>query len=717
MRVDDFLYFILDSQGRPLVGNTATGQVQVGNKDTLLGPDGKVAKLKRSPKGWQEVLVKYGRSNKYFGLFRDFTTPLTFYGDGGLVLRDIYWKKGIEGYAKLVILKNDRSTWPEKHKTWYVGEIDFSKFKQDKYGGVTVNVMEGGLSKIFKANENKVINILIDEDPQHIHTLLDGINLYEKGNFALADGTLLKKSVVSADFYPPFVFLNSEGTSTGIVFQSQATQIVNFGDPFNDNWCAAADPGNLGPVELRIKGRVRFRCNTDDVGDTHIMRLWKSSMTAPELNDYILFTSPNDAGNEYSYDIDETISLDPDEKLYLEAKFGTLFPSGVEVEIEYLEGSELTISFKNKYKPTVIKGLYIYRVFEKWLEIVSNGQYTVKSDWLLSKKDILITCGDAIRGIVADTANNVAGPVIRTSISELFQALLSRFSVGLGIENEQLVIEPISYFFPLTNNIALGQVDDCEFVPAEDQLFNTIKAGYEDEEYNNTNGKQEVNSGQQWSTPVTRVVRELDMKSPWRADPYGIEFLRINLDGKTTTDDSSDNDVFMINIETQLTVVGSDQYYKLYRPVFTSITGVLDTEGIFNVLLSPKMGLLNNGPLLHFLLDGLDTGVIHLDNADKNKELATTLAGVTVVEKDDIPIAQLGTRLALPHYANFTTSVPLNVPAAIKTTPYNQVSFIWKGVTWNAFLWDGGIKPATNDKQQWKMLLSANNDVTKLINV
>lgn len=717
MRLDDFLYFLLDANGRPLVGNTTTGQVQVGSKDTLLGPDGKLAKLRKTPEGWRDVLVKYGRSAKYFGLFRDFTTPMKFVGDGAMILRDIYWKKGIEGYAKLVIIKNDRSTWPEKHKTWYIGEIDFSKFKQDKYGAVTVNVMEGGLSKLFKANENKVVNIPIDEDPEHIQALLDGINLYEKGNFALADSTLLKKSVVSADFYPPFVFLNSEGTSTGIVFRSQNTEIVNFGDPFNENWCAAADPDNAGPVELTIKGRVRFRCNTDDVGDTHIMRLWKSTMTAPELNDYILFTSPCDAGNEYTYDIDETISLDPDEKLYLEGKFGTLFPSGVEVEIEYLEGSELTISFKNKYQPTIIKGLYLYRVFQKITELITDGKYTIKSDWLQAKKDIMITCGDSIRGIIADTANNVAGPVIRTSISDLFQFLLSRWSVGLGIENDKLVIEPIAYFFPTTNAIALGQVDDCEFVPAEDLLFNTIKAGYENVEYNNTNGKSEVNSGQQWGTPVTRVVREQDMKSPYRADPYGIEFLRINLDGKTTTDDSSDNDVFAINIETQLTVVGSDQYYKLNRPAYSSITGVMDAEGIFNVELSPKRGLLNNGPWLHSLLDGLDSGVIKLDNADKNKELATTLAGLTIIEKEDIDISHLGSRLALPHYATFTTSVPLNVPAVLKTTPYYQVSFIWKSVTWNAFLWDGGIKPATNDKQQWKMLLSANNDVTKLINV
>jgi hypothetical protein len=48
------------------------------------------------------------------------------------------------------------------------------------------------------------------------------------------------------------------------------------------------------------------------------------------------------------------------------------------------------------------------------------------------------------------------------------------------------------------------------------------------------------------------------MISPFRADSYGIEFLRSRLNGKVTTDKDSDNDTSILNVEPDFAVITGD---------------------------------------------------------------------------------------------------------------------------------------------------------------
>lgn len=707
MRIKDFLYWILNTNGEPFTGNQNTGQVIAGSKDTLLGPDGEPAFLKKTPDGWKDVLVKYGRNAKYWGLFRDFTVPMKFVKDGGLILRDIFWRKGIEGYAKLVIHKNDRSIWPERQKTWYTGEIDFSKIKQGKNSEVTVNVMEGGLSKLLKSNENKVYPIPIDIDPEHKNVLLDGLRLFCTLRYSFFFNSAHHDNVHLA----PTVFLTNEGPRFFPVNED-----VIFGNQVSGTWYETSSDWLVKftkETNIRVRGTVKIFPNALDSDGVFELKLRTST------NRFLMLVTGgpfNTVGVlEYSFSFDETFTILENENLFLEAFYSA------DSFVTYADNEEFTIEFASIFDPTYAKGLYPFRLGEKIVEKMTDGKYGFKSDWLTAKKDIIHLSGDSIRQIetVFDGSGSVIskGAEIKTSLTDLFKAL-GFWMAGLGIENDKIVIEPLPYFFRSTIAFDLGLVDDCEFIPAEDLLCNSIKAGYKNQEYNDVNGKSEFNQGQLYSTPVTRITKELDITSPYRADPYGIEFTRINLDGKKTTDDAGDNDTFNLNVE-ETQNVDSDGliYFKLNRPVYDSITGIPDPETIFNTELSPKRGLRNNGPLIRSIHHQLDAANVSLLSADKNTELTTGLAGVIISEKASAEISTLGDRLFLPYYATFTTSVPINLQQLMKDDPYGQIAFTWKGTVWYGYLWDGGIKPAINDKQQWKLLLSPNNDVTKLINV
>src|SRR5688572_4912514 len=106
--------------------------------------------LENTPDGWQDKTVNFSRNTKYFGLWRSFSIPLKFVTEGKKILRYIFYTFGIEAICNLVILKLDPATW--KHKDFYIGEVDFSKFT-DESDYSTVNIMEGGLVKLLKAKE------------------------------------------------------------------------------------------------------------------------------------------------------------------------------------------------------------------------------------------------------------------------------------------------------------------------------------------------------------------------------------------------------------------------------------------------------------------------------------------------------------------------------------------------------------------------------------
>lgn len=82
-----------------------------------------------------------------------------------------------------------------------------------------------------------------------------------------------------------------------------------------------------------------------------------------------------------------------------------------------------------------------------------------------------------------------------------------------------------------------------------DRIFNTIKAGYRNNTYDNVNGLDEFNVQQMRKLPTTNEIKELDITCPARADMTGIELQRIKYFGQDSTDSASDNDTFMLNVK------------------------------------------------------------------------------------------------------------------------------------------------------------------------
>lgn len=106
--------------------------------------------LIHAPDGWDEQLVRWERSLKYWGMFRSFSIPLKFVKDGALALRTEFYTYGLKSQVNISIERQNKLTFA--YEVAYSGMIDFGTWKDlDTY--VEVTIIDGGLVKYLKDNE------------------------------------------------------------------------------------------------------------------------------------------------------------------------------------------------------------------------------------------------------------------------------------------------------------------------------------------------------------------------------------------------------------------------------------------------------------------------------------------------------------------------------------------------------------------------------------
>lgn len=686
MQNKTFIYWLFNKDQKALYEDVIIREADEDN----LRPDGQPARLEYSPDGWNETLVKYGRNTTYLGLFRDFTASMNFKKDGAKIVKDAMWKLGMEAILYLGINKLNKTVYPPKYEPWYIGELDFSKFKQSQSNAI-INVMEGGLSKYLKAFENTTYEIPIDEDPEAQLVKMDGFPFSNRVEYVIYD---------DSEFYTRDNKTYTIGM--GIITQEGSTQgMLNLDQPktgfSDDNPFMQCDSKTL---TAKVGGSITINVTTPATIMVFVFK--KNSVSLVETRYYILNAAAPIGVNTYNFDFD--INLIPSDKLYLLATTA----SGISFFPYFkITGTSLIVSYEVTFDPTIIKALKPLRLFQKLVDKMTEGRFTATSDLLDSMDDILITSGSAIRNHEGSDPT-VTGSIIKTSVSDFFKAMRIK-GAGLGIENNVLRIEKTSYFFGSGVSMDLGEVNDLEIVVAEDLVFNTVKVGYANQTYDQVNGKDEFNVTQNYTTPHTRIVKELDLTSPFRADAYGIELMRLNLDGKDTTDNSADNDTFFLN------VVAGTPYYELNRPTYSAISGLLHPAGMFNIELSPKTNLLNNGDFIHSVLDFQNTGFVKFQSGEKNSELSRTKLGITITEKADIQIADLPKKLFRPYYLSFKVPTDFNFLQLINSNPYDKISFSYNRNKYYGYLFDGGVKPSDRDIQTIKLLCAPETNLQQLI--
>ena len=548
---ETFLFFLQNNQGQSYYRKN-DGTIDYTNTPTW---------LPEAPQGWFDQELSFGRNNRYWGLNRSYTQSFTFYDDGADILRYLFYaKKGIEEPVFLVVHKLDDTT--DIFQPYFKGEVDMSHIEDDVVKFVKVNVIEGGLQKLIKAYENTVFEIPCDGSiAENAEILINGI-MYE----AIFNYTVLPFTVRDQAFYIPLIFGSKEGNDVGIVKNDQKYVPYDANRLFDATYAQSVYQSTnysfssvRGVTGMNVIGSVIL---STSVTGGHLFLATSLGRTID-----LIPTANLTANTTYNFNV--TFDLAPGENMFgcFQLTGGT--PS--------FSGTQIAFTFNSQFDDTTTWGIRPYDLLNLLMKKICNVasqpphyiQYDVKSDLLSQYQNLVVTCGMALR--------QEAKAVVKTSLSQFFEAFDAILSVAMGVEKidsgfgERLFFESLNYVLDSTNTtMDLGEVAEFKVSPATDMFFDVAKFGYPEQKYDEKQGNQEYNTTSQYRSSVKRVQKEFKKISPYRGDSNGIEYTRFLIGDTNSSNNRSDNDVFIINTDFTKTTNSSVQI---------ATAGTLDLKG------------------------------------------------------------------------------------------------------------------------------------------
>lgn len=643
--------------------------------------------LKHLPKGWQETEIGFGRSAKYFGLSRTFTTNYQFVKDGAKILRWLYYNvNGVEAKCWFALLK-----WSDTngvYNLYYKAEIDFTQVTDDPKIGFDVPLIEGGLTKMLKANENTVYEIDLNDG----EAVLDGVLLNDKFNYFVPE-QVYTNQLPSQNIALTAAFTNNEGSNINI-FQGEQT----FEETQDLQTYLATSPNYLikvvNPTPVTISGSIDVFGSMTSTYEIFFVSTGNSQ--GFQVFNYVCQISTIDPNFRQTFNFNFTYNLQANDKIYLIRRW----TSPPILTLEMGQSGNFSIAFTSRFNTTTAKFIRPLNLLQQLISKATNGVYSAESE-LLERKDYLVALsGDSLRGL--------PNAKIKTSIADFFDAYGKILGAALDVRlaDEKLLFETKEYFFDNQIQIAdIGEVNELNITVAKDQLFSRIRVGYPNTADKEQVAKQSINVGQAYTTAITRLNKELDLVSRYETDCLLIENTRKEFSQKDATDSKSDNSVFVLNIERQPNNEGK---YPLFRKGYLSITGVVNGETFFNLdELTPKDLLLANGSYISSSLASLPTSLVRFVSADKNNNLVTTdFNGTAQIQFANVRVSNLNAAYFRPFIFEFKTKAPDNIIDVLRQNTSGYITFTWNGIRLYGFPIEVNSKPIYQDAQEWKLLCS-----------
>lgn len=311
------------------------------------------------------------------------------------------------------------------------------------------------------------------------------------------------------------------------------------------------------------------------------------------------------------------------------------------------------------------------------LNILSDGNTTLRSSLIKRLTSCTPTDGcfslyTLTNGYQIRKFNTTSNP-LKISLKDILDSLKALVGIGLGFEyvgtNEICRIEKDTYFFQDREITTITELFDYREEVAKEFIFNEIEVGYEKYKSEGLNIIDEYNTRHEYATPIKNHKNKLNLISKLISSGYAIEDSRRQqfLDTPTTSY-QNDESGFIIAVRRS----GSDYICEANQP-FISVTEVIDADSCYNLRITPKRMLLNNGKWIKsgfYYKSNTDT----LKNTffDKNGDLTTDfLASETcglgdtaltaIQEKADVTLTQLAnSTIFRPEWVYFKTRANFN---------------------------------------------------------
>ncbi len=663
--------FISDDLGRYYSASQAADGTYV--LDTTVANPSLAQPLRNNPSNISESYLEFGTNSTYFSLARSINYPLEFIKDGAFILNSLFSNgKGVNQKAYLTVVE-----WNgvDKYILSYRGRFDFFKKEffpeENRFVCPCVDDTAWGI-----LSEKDDVTYSVDcnaSNPRAIKVLVDGITLVNKYTYQTVNSQVTV-STVGVYQTAPFVLVNEDGDSSGIIAKNQSSgAYATIDESVSAVACGFETSKPIQNVVL--EGSLSFQAfDNRPQSSTGGVRIYFRTSEGQQFDIFNFQVSGSlQKATTYAKNFSFTFNLAANEKVSLIYQLAGNVVNQLTIIPQV---KNISISTRTKSESVITYALRPLDLLKEFVRQATNGRYTINSNHFTENNKDVLTCGQALRGL--------PNAKIYSSFKDFFTSFNATSYLALRNINETLWIEKAVNVYrhdelPLPPSdilIDLGQAISCSFIVAEEMYANEIEVGGPVVDYRHPSGRLDFNSTNKFTAQVTNTKNKLSLVSKYRLSCYDAQFMILNYQNGSTQDNNGDNEVYMLSITDEIGS-GTDE-------VETFINPTIDNATLVPVIKSP----LNNDlitydkPNVRGIAKPLDTVNIYVDNvfdgtttADANGDwsydintalsplLPPTQSGVHVIQATFTDLLGPTESVSVLIDTSITTPTQINYPA------------------------------------------------------
>lgn len=589
--------------------------------------------LSQEPKGWDKTEILFKRHSKYHGLFLDYSVKLEFYsGAGKEYIDEIYQTQGIDAEITILIeLECDGA-----YETLYSGKLSLETW--ESFGNIgsrdsftSVSIVEIGITQTLENRLNTKIDLTKLEtiDGTSLTAFTYGpyeMSLHGKAiaqqSLRVQDDTVYNYSRVTSTLF-------GTGGDTDMLFSfnkfiesiSEITGALLNADPalsWNDTLPTATRHIHTFAttetfyVNIDIDATLTDTCASARTFDLKLVYGYgalsnDNITTIKDFGSYSLAAGATtiNVSHKASFTVPGTAT----EKfwIYLHWTSYTKVAGNTVTFNVAVDNSSISIyrADIDADAPSPCNVYGVHEAFSRVSQSLTNQTDAFRSNYFGRKNSDVVYGSNGCGAFTAITNGfqirqfRIAEKPPIMSFEDLYKSMDAVHNLGMSVEvggsGYVIRVEPKEYFYSNNVVLRLSNIPDMKSEVARDYFYNDISIGYSKWENEGINGLDEVNAKHEYNLGMKTIDRKLDVKSPFIASAYAIEYTRRqDIQDVGLVDYKYDNDNFIICLShevdgsgnpSNMTAAEKDENYD-------QVLNILSPSTAYNLRISPKRNLL-----------------------------------------------------------------------------------------------------------------------------
>ena len=571
-------------------------------------------------RNWQDISYSINQSD-YGATTRKFTSKFDFINQAYELLFAEYCDDYL---ASSAIIEVYTITNIHTYEIRFSCPLDFSSLKKEGKI-ISMNAIDGSISALIKAKKGTQYEYAVNEIKEDKELCYDRIHLLNRYNFSMNDFIRVYPAAFGDIFITSY---NNEISSPRLDTDTNERYVI-------------CEIQNVPTDGILFSFDIDIYLDDKTIGEFYPAESVDFVLTVPghEMYDTIL------RGKERAIKREITITKNDfdsstDKRIYFKIKgIGWDESHTYKVADIYIRKiNDFSISYYDILSPVDISVISPTIVLNRLLQSMNGGENDITG---------IITSGidyrlDNCLILAAESIRNISDAKLYSSYNKFMEWMEAEFGFVPVIDEENKTVT-FTHRDKLFINTVSRKIEntgrDTSYSLDSSLIYSRVRVGYDKQDYDSINGRDEFHFTNEYTTGISLSDNSYDIISPFRADPYGIEFLTQSR-GKDTTDNNSDNDVFFVCAELD----PDRKKYLLVRSGYT-VSGVISPATMFNAMYSPRFMLEANKSFIGVFAksltfassEGNSDVIINGEKESGNVEIATALftVGVLDVTTDD----------------------------------------------------------------------------------